>query len=117
MNEKLLPCPFCGGEADLRMTYVQRNDVVTIATRITCKVCGANTGDKYTEADAVYRWNTRNHIEQIMERLKELVNEHKEREETARKAGLTRHADLNGIKAYIIEDVIEIVKEGCNMDG
>lgn len=59
---KLLPCPFCGGEAyfpTITKTFIE------------CKSCGFET--EYTEDTEwlVNTWNTRKPIENIVEQLEE----------------------------------------------
>jgi Lar family restriction alleviation protein len=48
---QLLPCPFCGGEAD----------ILTAASEIwiTCANCGADGAWKDTRAETIAAWNTR----------------------------------------------------------
>ena len=53
MSEELMPCPFCGGEAEMRKTahwdfYVR------------CRKCGAKTAQhNQNEPGAVMDWNRR----------------------------------------------------------
>ena len=49
---ELLPCPFCGGEAEIRGDG---------ALFVQCSECGTRYGDRYhtTEAEAIAAWNTR----------------------------------------------------------
>lgn len=49
---ELLPCPFCGGEAEIR-----GDDVLFVQ----CAKCGTRYGDRYyaTKAEAIAAWNTR----------------------------------------------------------
>lgn len=54
-GERLLPCPFCGGEADIWEEY--RN-----TWNVYCTRCGAETGypaGSFPEAEAVAAWNRR----------------------------------------------------------
>ena len=56
MSNKLLPCPFCGGEADIH-TY---EDMLTDKnyTEVVCGYCGVGTkGD--TQSEAIKAWNAR----------------------------------------------------------
>ena len=62
MNEKLKPCPFCGGEAHLinnndYMTAHKPNDIYYVM----CLNCRAKTNFFYTddEQEAINAWNTR----------------------------------------------------------
>lgn len=74
---KLLPCPFCGGEAEFfRVSTVLGDSVV-----VRCKECEARTNrilydarkhpndEEYVEAAKA--WNTRKPIERIVEKLEE----------------------------------------------
>ena len=80
---KLLPCPFCGGEARLDTEMSRRCLII----RIKCKSCHAkiagycaDIGDEekaLTNIDdctekAVKCWNTRKPMERIVERLEEI---------------------------------------------
>lgn len=43
MSEKIKPCPHCGGEADLFVTYKPAADYdVDIYIRVQCECCGAS---------------------------------------------------------------------------
>ena len=64
---KLLPCPFCGGEAILRHNGWTDKDCVV------CCVCGCRQEDSNTEDEAAKKWNTRKQIERIADRLKEEI--------------------------------------------
>lgn len=67
-KDKLLPCPFCGGEASMgTVTYDKKSEVARLNKQqtfygVNCIECGANTlgviGSK-TEEEAVNRWNRR----------------------------------------------------------
>lgn len=50
-NEKIKPCPFCGGEAEFVMSGGDR--------RVDCKKCGARSDWYDTEAEAIAAWNNR----------------------------------------------------------
>ena len=79
---KLLPCPFCGGEAEFvrdteRKDIFQSSDYVYVR----CKECHAQTSKIYYSAefhklDEEYvlvekAWNTRKPMQEIVERLEE----------------------------------------------
>lgn len=65
---KLLPCPFCGGEAEL-------DNSVANAVSVECTVCHASSpiflrmSDR--EQKAIESWNTRKPMERILTRLEE----------------------------------------------
>ena len=70
----LLNCPFCGGEARLygntkpvgtRMKHYQ----VAVCTN---DDCGCRTSPCETVEDAIYKWNTRTPMANIVEKLEEL---------------------------------------------
>lgn len=107
--EELKKCPFCGGEASLCNCAVMQNDKWMWS--VECAKCGVII-DRENKNDVIEAWNTRKPMGLIVERLEALRAEHEEREKDARLVGLTKHADLNGIKAYIYDDAIDIVKEG-----
>lgn len=50
MSDKLLPCPFCGGDAEF-------ND--TSSTWVRCEDCGAETQCQIEKLDAAKLWNRR----------------------------------------------------------
>lgn len=70
---RLKPCPFCGGEARLygnskpigaRMKHYQ----VAVCTN---DDCGCRTSPCETVEDAIYKWNTRTPMANIVEKLEE----------------------------------------------
>ena len=54
-NKELLPCPFCGGEADI--------EGISELHYISCKNCYAETRVYGSKAEAIDAWNTRNYLE------------------------------------------------------
>ena len=67
-TEKLRPCPFCGGEAELRQEDFDprwmptRNDPDSGGCPpyyVKCNDCGANTEYRYAYPDAKKLWNRR----------------------------------------------------------
>lgn len=52
MENKLLPCPFCGGEAECRSGS-------STTPYIRCKKCGCRTGSSYNREKLAEAWNTR----------------------------------------------------------
>ena len=78
---KLLPCPFCGGEAEFHRTPVKANGGWCDSVVVRCKVCEARTNrvlynskkhpndEEYDEA--LKSWNTRKPMDDILERLQD----------------------------------------------
>lgn len=71
MSDKLLPCPFCGGEAALRFGAFFKGYAM-----VKCKKCGASTMECYSRNNAenariqaAQAWNTRKPMDRIVERL------------------------------------------------
>jgi Lar family restriction alleviation protein len=92
---KLLPCPFCGGEAEIISSCFFGWD-----KQIICKKCGASTrylcGVTPSQAtkNAVKKWNTRKPMERIAEQIEFL-----------------EHRTIDGVPYINMNDAIEIVKE------
>ena len=64
---KLLPCPFCGGEA-IKTAFSWGN--ISDEYSIKCTICGASTTVLKSE-EVIKAWNTRKPIDDIVERLVE----------------------------------------------
>ena len=104
---KILPCPFCGGEA-VKMAFSWGN--ICDEYTVKCTECGVGT--KVLKSDeAVRAWNTRKPMDDIVERLEEelkLADEEKER------CSRENHLMFDSAKSYAtgISNAIEIVKGG-----
>lgn len=80
-DERLKPCPFCGGEAT--PLYCENgnrytSNILYLSKRgtIKCKKCGLTLPRVYSRVSkAIEVWNTRKPIEQIVERLEEKAKE------------------------------------------
>lgn len=61
MNDKLKPCPFCGGEATIRIFRGKDGwrDRYAVICRYDEGGCGAESGLFHYEAEAVEMWNMR----------------------------------------------------------
>lgn len=106
-NDKLLPCPFCGGEAiKVAFTWVNIADESTID----CTICGARTKVLKTE-EAIKSWNTRKPMERIVEQLEK--NGQKMSEAKAiRPYGKHSPADHRYYKAISVKKAVDIVRNG-----
>lgn len=81
ISDKLLNCPFCGGEAEFYRTPVKTNCRWCDSVVVRCKECEARTNrilynnrkhkndSEYDEAATA--WNQRKSMERILERLEE----------------------------------------------
>jgi len=61
-HEKLLPCPFCGGEAGLRNTLAERKASSPTSAYVMCKSCLASTSSfegSTCVSKAISAWNRR----------------------------------------------------------
>ena len=82
---KLLPCPFCGGKAEIREIdydpewYQTYNDPDSGGDApvyvISCKSCEAGIKYKYKESEAIQAWNTRKPIKDMVGQLTERMEE------------------------------------------
>ena len=65
---KLLPCPFCGGEA-----RVVENNFRTDTYSVRCKNCYAESDRYHTQEEAIKQWNTRKPMERIVAKIDEEI--------------------------------------------
>lgn len=113
MNEiKLLPCPFCNGEARLQRKNKKHGYYIV------CKKCGCRTpyyqyqfsSLEKLRNEAITTWNTREPIEEIVRQLKNQVTQYNNRaHELVQKS--TEAGIHNKGKALSYECSIDIVKE------
>lgn len=79
---KLLPCPFCGGEAEFYRTPVKTNGGWCDSVVVRCMSCEARTNRILYDAqkhqndseydEAATAWNTRKPVKSVLKRLEEL---------------------------------------------
>lgn len=117
---KLLPCPFCGGEAEF-VRDIERKDIFQSSdyVYVRCKECHAQTSKIYYSAefhklDEEYAlvekaWNTRKPMQDIVERLEEV------KEERMEVAQHTLDLVPDG-QVWGLRKAIEIVKEVGGMN-
>lgn len=106
-NDKLLPCPFCGGEA--RWGTV-------LKTWIVCESCGFETPYSQDTEKTERLWNTRKPMERITEQLeKELYLADAEK----RRLASENPMQFDSAKGYAtgISNALDIVKGGVDNAG
>jgi Lar family restriction alleviation protein len=62
MMDKLLPCPFCGGEQAIKARYIGYGSLGLGGHdeyRVVCKECRASSDEYKSEAKAIAAWNSR----------------------------------------------------------
>lgn len=106
ISDKLLPCPFCGGEAELYSYEAERviydSDTLGYVDTecftkygVSCTGCNCLMAEYKSEEHATAEWNTRKPMERIVKRLEEPNN----------------YTIMCGKHFTTVERVIEIVKE------
>ena len=71
-SNKLLPCPFCGGEAGMDADKIGKGKELYY---VYCKNdCITQYGYSYSKEEAIQSWNTRKPMERIVERVEEEYN-------------------------------------------
>ena len=115
---KLLPCPFCGGEAEM----IKRKSNFPYIHGVWCIGCKCRTSFEKSEEIAIEKWNTRKPVDDVLERLEELMEKAMSNSEKAAELGKAyeKHMIFNGAKGTAFEEAIDIVKEelgiGYNKD-
>ena len=102
---KLLPCPFCGGEARMQDEPIEKGEFLY---SVLCENDCVTQGIYHNTAEsAIKAWNTRKPMERIVERLEE--------------ASLVLEVDYDfdeyddePVEVVFLNEAIEIVKEVIN---
>lgn len=119
---KLLPCPFCGGEA--RMLYIHEElgeccvdsteelEDETISAFIHCYSCSTEVFPREAEKpkDVIEAWNTRKPIEDMVEQLERKVLESTECKAEAIAEMCGSSASCFGGEIYAYNKAIDIVR-------
>ena len=113
MQNKLLNCPFCGGEA-IKVAFSW--GAITDEYTIECKMCGTRTKVLKLE-DAIKIWNTRKPMERIVEQLEDkmLTSSSASTEAIIGMCGVSATYYNGEYEAY--KKAIEIVKGGVDNAG
>lgn len=102
-SDKLLSCPFCGGESELL--------VGNTCHWVFCKRCGNVSGQSATIEDAIRKWNTRKPMERIVERLEEEKKWYSDKAKEELEEFYLEMFHHYTDEALGLEKAIEIVKE------
>lgn len=108
---KLLPCPFCGGEAEI---YVTKHipEGYDYTPRCKNKSCCGRLSKKFTSEEvAIAFWNKRKPMERIIGRLKQQEEQYKARSQKCKELKYPQGADKHYGKACSYNHAIEICKE------
>jgi Lar family restriction alleviation protein len=68
MQNKLLPCPFCGGEASVN--FRESSSFIGYFF-VSCNECGCRQTTSISKEAVVNAWNTRKPMERIVEQLED----------------------------------------------
>ena len=81
MNDKLKPCPFCGGKAILSESHTVAGETFELCF-VFCESCCAETSLHNTKQDAIEAWNSRaepTFTPDEIDAIKRMFSEHFER--------------------------------------
>lgn len=110
MQNNVLPCPFCGGEAK----YIEDKDFF-ISRFVTCTKCGIETRRNYLRKDlAIKDWNTRKPMERIVKQLEKRENYLAVAMQESHKNGYTFSEEKAMNERVAIKYAIKIVKGGVD---
>ena len=104
MEDRLKPCPFCGGEAELLNNGHDYFWVICMNRECGCEMSGMDS------LKAAYeQWNTRKPMDRIVEQLEKVMDYN---EKSYKEWEKTSHAQIYKIQANTYKKAIEIVKAG-----
>ena len=116
---KLLPCPFCGGEVEVKSCSSNFFDSVF---EIVCRECGCRQAPSIHKEAVINAWNRRKPMEDIVAELeyqKEKCEEDMEywNEKSWKDSAAYTNWDLCNRKSNDLEEIIDIVRKGGVEDG
>ncbi len=111
MSDKLKPCPFCGGEAELRVVahIPSGYDYTPRCRKPSC--CGRLTKKFNCKETAVTFWNTRKSVDAVLnwledEKLRYFL--------TISNTGDEKNDSIYEAVGNVIDKALEIIREGRN---
>lgn len=104
-DERLLPCPFCGGEA----ICIERASNYPYIYGVMCIDCHCRTSFGKDTDKVIKTWNTRKPMERIVKKLEQQKQQYKRRSEEAAHV-LQRDHFFGKMCSY--DHAIKIVKDG-----
>lgn len=105
-DKRLLPCPFCGGEAILESDGIGKGKELWY---VSCKSdCVTQYGYSTTREGSIEKWNTRKPVERILERLEERIRIYKNTSDI--------NVPMVDVATKEAERIIEIIKEEVQHD-
>lgn len=102
---KILHCPFCGGKSEIHSVCSWHDTGGDEMFFVMCGKCLTRTRYFSTKKSAILTWNTRNPMEKIVERLKEVSFPDIDKE----------YVD-DGQEMLFLYDAIEIIKKEDRLD-
>lgn len=103
---KLLPCPFCGGEAKVKVSW--RNE----DTYVECRNCYSRTDGFGLEECAIEQWNTRKPIDRIVAELEEEKHIHTKMYRLSEYREYPEIKTRHEVIMHNLDKAIEIVRKG-----
>ncbi len=106
-NDKLLPCPFCGGEAEA--TFICDGRYNQIKCKTSKCIMNVDMPALYkSKEEAIEKWNTRKPMERIVEQLEN----HKNCYEKVIGQVIVDNYDINLERVDLMNCAIDIVRKG-----
>lgn len=115
MTDRLKPCPFCGGEASIKISYITQEGVVVGKYKSLCNECQCTKEGFDTKREAIKAWNIRKPMDRIVEQLEERTKFLKDCTKYGNKDAEQQNHSYSTMFMYevadMVDDLIEIVKE------
>lgn len=112
MEDRLKPCPFCGGD-NVGIWENRAPASKDFRYSANCYDCHISLGFEKTKEEAIEKWNTRKPMDRIVERL-EKVMEYSEK--SYKEWGKTGLARMDKLQTKTYKNAIEIVRQVVRMN-